>query len=110
MIIPHNEEELLEVQKERENVTPTQEKIEEIFNELPPRARELKTMSGAIKDAIRQYGFENTMYAAKYISSKKITSIRSYFIKTLENGWAEEFMLLEKEKADKAKKKRNSLH
>lgn len=109
MIIPHNEEELLEVQKERENVTPTQEKIEEIFNELPPRARELKTMSGAIKDAIRQYGFENTMYAAKYISSKKITSIRSYFIKTLENGWAEEFMLLEKEKADKAKKKEEQL-
>ena len=109
MIIPHNEEELLEVQKERENVTPTQEKIEEIFNELPPRARELKTMPGAIKDAIRQYGFENTMYAAKYISSKKITSIRSYFIKTLENGWAEEFMLLEKEKADKAKKKEEQL-
>lgn len=100
-VVPRSAEELIEVQKERENVTPTQEKIDAIFNELPPRAKELKTMPGAIKDAIRQYGFENAKYAAKYISSKKITSIRSYFIKTLEKGWAEEFMLAEKEKNKK---------
>ena len=109
IVIPHNEEEMIEVQKERENITPTQEKIDKVFDELPPRARELKTMPGAIKDAIRQYGFENTIYAAKYISSKKITSIRSYFIKTLENNWADEFMALEKEKLAKTKKKEEQL-
>ena len=69
----------------------------------------LRLCLGAIKDAIRQYGFENTIYAAKYISSKKITSIRSYFIKTLENNWADEFMALEKEKLAKTKKKEEQL-
>ena len=39
MIIPHNEEELLEVQKEGERQQPQQEKIEEIFNKFSSESK-----------------------------------------------------------------------
>lgn len=105
-IITESEETLIEVQKERENVTPTENKINEIFEILPPRAKELKTMPGTIKDAIRQYGFEYVKYTAEYLSKNKVTKIRSYFIQALEKGWAEQFMAIEK---DKSKKKKEQL-
>ena len=105
-IITESEETLIEIQKERENVTPTENKINEIFEILPPRAKELKTMPGTIKDAIRQYGFEYVKYTAEYLSKNKVTKIRSYFIQALEKGWAEQFMAIEK---DKSKKKKEQL-
>lgn len=105
-IITESEETLIEIQKERENVTPTENKINEIFEILPPRAKELKTMPGTIKDAIRQYGFEYVKYTAEYLSKNKVTKIRSYFMQALEKGWAEQFMAVEK---DKSKKKKEQL-
>lgn len=105
-IITESQEALKEIQKERENVTPTENKINEIFDALPSRARELKTMPGTIKDAIRQYGFEYVKYTAEYMSKNKVTKIRSYFIQALEKGWAEQFMTIEK---DKSKKKKEQL-
>lgn len=105
-IITESEETLIEIQKERENVTPTENKISEIFEILPSRAKELKTMPGTIKDAIRQYGFEYVKYTAEYLSKNKVTKIRSYFIQALEKGWAEQFMAIEK---DKSKKKKEQL-
>lgn len=105
-IITESEEALIEIQKERENVTPTENKINEIFDLLPPRAKELKTMPGTIKDAIRQYGFEYVKYTAEYLSKNKVTKIRSYFMQALEKGWAEQFMTIEK---DKSKKKKEQL-
>lgn len=105
-IITESEETLIELQKERENVTPTENKINEIFEILPPRAKELKTMPGTIKDAIRQYGFEYVKYTAEYLSKNKVTKIRSYFMQALEKGWAEQFMTIEK---DKSKKKKEQL-
>ncbi len=104
--ITESEETLIELQKERENITPTENKISEIFEILPPRAKELKTMPGTIKDAIRQYGFEYVKYTAEYLSKNKVTKIRSYFIQALEKGWAEQFMAIEK---DKSKKKKEQL-
>lgn len=101
--ITKSEETLKEIQHERENVTPTEEKINLIFDKLPSRARELKTMPGTIKDAIRQYGFEYVKYTAEYLSKNKVTKIRSYFIQALEKGWAENFMTIEKSKSQKKK-------
>lgn len=102
-IISESEEALKEIQHERENITPTEEKINTIFDILPPRAKELKTMSGTIKDAIRQYGFEYVKYTAEYMSKNKVTKIRSYFMQALEKGWAENFMTIEKSKEKKKK-------
>ncbi|WP_300359237.1 replication initiator protein A, partial [Fusobacterium sp.] len=98
-VITESQEALKEIQQEKENITPTDEKINQIFDKLPARAKELKTMPGAIKDAIRQYGFEYVMYTAEYMSKNKVTKIRSYFIQALEKGWAENFMTTEKSKS-----------
>lgn len=100
-IVVESSEALKEVQKEKENITPTENKINEIFDKLPPRARELKTMYGTIKDSIRQYGFEYVKYTAEYMNKNKVTKIRSYFVQALENGWAENFMMIEKNKSKK---------
>ncbi|WP_300392347.1 hypothetical protein [Fusobacterium sp.] len=102
-VITESQEALKEIQQEKENITPTDEKINQIFDKLPARAKELKTMPGAIKDAIRQYGFEYVMYTAEYMSKNKVTKIRSYFIQALEKGWAENFMTTEKSKSQKKK-------
>ncbi len=102
-VITESQEALKEIQQEKENITPTDEKINQIFEKLPARAKELKTMPGAIKDAIRQYGFEYVMYTAEYMSKNKVTKIRSYFIQALEKGWAENFMIIEKNKSQKKK-------
>lgn len=101
IFIPESSETLKEVQREKENITPTESKINEIFDKLPSRARELKTMYGTIKDSIRQYGFEYVKYTAEYMSKNKVTKIRSYFVQALENGWAENFMTIEKNKSNK---------
>ena len=102
-VITESQEALKEIQQEKENITPTDEKINQIFDKLPARAKELKTMPGAIKDAIRQYGFEYVKYTAEYLSKNKVTKIRSYFIQALEKGWAENFMTIEKSKSQKKK-------
>ena len=93
--------ELKELQKEKENVTPTEDKIKRIFELLPPRAKELKTMPKTIKDSIRQYGFEYVKYTAEYLTKNKVTKIRSYFIQALEKGWAENYMIIKKSEIKK---------
>lgn len=89
---------LKELQKEKENITPTESKIELIFDVLPSRAKELKTMHKTIKDSIRQYGFEYVKYTAEYLTKNKVTKIRSYFVQALEKNWAENYMVIEKNK------------
>ncbi|MGL6115061.1 hypothetical protein [Cetobacterium sp. SF1] len=66
-------------------ITPSM--IEEIFNLLPRKARQLSTMSKTIKDSIEKYGIERTKSSAIYTKKQKATKIRSYFLKTLENNW-----------------------
>ncbi|SJZ55743.1 hypothetical protein SAMN02745174_00915 [Cetobacterium ceti] len=88
---------------------PTDEKIELVFKELPIKARELKTLPKAIKDAIRQYGFETVKYVAEYVTKQKVGNIRSYFLQALEKGWAEEYILSRKinNTTDKVKNEKN---
>ncbi|WP_426710916.1 replication initiator protein A [Cetobacterium sp. SF1] len=75
---------------------PTDEKVKLILEIMPGKARELKTLPKAIKDAIRHYGFEYIKLVAQYMSKKNVSNIRSYFLQTLEKGWAEEYILQNK--------------
>ena len=83
---------------------PTNEKLQEILNILPSKAKELKTLPKVIKDGIRQYGFEHLKLVSEYIKVQKVSNIRSYMIQALSKGWAEDFILQKKKNtADKSK-------
>ena len=83
---------------------PTNEKLQEILNILPSKAKELKTLPKVIKDGIRQYGFEHLKLVSEYIKVQKVSNIRSYMIQALSKGWAEDFILQKKKNTtDKSK-------
>lgn len=72
----------------------SKEMIEKIFNILPTTAKKLKSMPKTIVDNIEKYGFEKVMKAAIYLSKQKnLKSPRAYFLKTLENNWAQDIVL-----------------
>lgn len=81
-----------EMREEAKDRVPTEEMLKVIFENLPARAKELKTMPKAIKDSIRKYGFEHIKLVSKYIKKQKVGNIRSYFIQALEKGWADEYI------------------
>lgn len=75
----------------------SKEMIENIFNILPTIAKKLKSMPKTIVDNIEKYGFEKVMKAAIYLSKQKnLKSPRAYFLKALENNWAEDIILQSK--------------
>lgn len=84
---------------------PTNEKLEEILNILPPKARTLKTLPKVIKDGIRQYGFEYLKNVSEYIKSQKVGNIRSYLIQALAKGWADDYIAQKKNTAEMVKLK-----
>ncbi|MCJ8343528.1 MAG: replication initiator protein A [Cetobacterium sp.] len=69
---------------------PTEENIDRILGLLPSKARNLKTMARTIGEAIEKYGYEKVKNAAIYTKEQKADKIRSYFLKTLENNWADD--------------------
>jgi hypothetical protein len=94
LLITHTQEENIEADGVYQNDTnhiPTVEMVEKILNVLPARAQELKTMPKTISDSIREYGFEKVIQVAKYMKSQKVGKVRSYFIKALENNWAQDY-------------------
>ncbi|MGL6114006.1 replication initiator protein A [Cetobacterium sp. SF1] len=109
LLISHTEEEslspLLEVKKELEKNTPTNEMVEIILNKMPMKARELKTIPKLIKDAIKAYGMETVEAVAEYMKLHKVSNIRSYFSQALEKGWADEYILTKKKLKDREEKK-----
>ncbi|WP_297488834.1 hypothetical protein [uncultured Cetobacterium sp.] len=70
-----------------QKVISTSELVEKIFNIMPNKARNLKTMSRSIKEAIDTYGYKKVESVALYMKKKKVEKIRSYFLKALENDW-----------------------
>ncbi|MGL5963027.1 MAG: hypothetical protein ACRCZ2_01305, partial [Fusobacteriaceae bacterium] len=83
----------------------TREMIENISKHLPTIAKKLKSMPKTIADNIEKYGFEKVMKATIYLSKQKnLKSPRAYFLKALENNWAEDIVLqskvLEKENTE----------
>lgn len=71
---------------------PTDEMVKKVLLTLPSKAKELKTLPKAIKDGIRQYGFEYTKSVAEYVKKQNVGNIRSYFIQALTKGWADEYI------------------
>ena len=98
LAISDTEHGLLVVSDEEEHpFEVTKEMIENIFNILPTIAKKLKSMPKTIADNIEKYGIEKVMKAAVYLSRKKnLKSPRAYFLKALENNWAEDIVLQSK--------------
>ncbi|WP_426711216.1 hypothetical protein [Cetobacterium sp. SF1] len=75
----------------------SQEKIEDLYNLLPLNAQKLKSMRKTLLESIEKYGIEKVKRGILYMKSqKKLTNPRAYFLKTLENNWAEDIVLEEK--------------
>ena len=89
--------ELLEPHKEEQL-----NKILEIFGE---KGKGLKTLSHAIKEALKEHDFYYVQYAAEYTMTYSKQSLLKYFKDTLKNSWHEEYM--SKETA-KEKRKQNA--
>ena len=61
-----------------------------------PLKYEKKSMPKIIKDTIESYGYEKVKATAIYMSNqKKVTSPRAYFLKALENNWADDVLIKE---------------
>ncbi|MDX8337446.1 hypothetical protein, partial [Candidatus Cetobacterium colombiensis] len=71
-------------------ITVTQEMIDKILGLMPSKARTLKTMPKTIKDSIIEYGYSKVEAVAIYMKKNKVEKVRAYFIKALENNWAED--------------------
>lgn len=87
---------------------PTNEMLETILSIMPSKAKELKTLPKAIKDGIRQYGFEHVKLVAEYMRKQKVGNIRSYFIQALSKGWANDYIIQEKTNKQTTKKLSNN--
>lgn len=75
----------------------TNDMIFEVLNTMPLKARNLKSMPKTIKDSLEKYGYEKVKAAAVYLDKqKKLTSPRAYFLKVIENGWADELIIKNK--------------
>lgn len=74
----------------------TDEDLYEIWTLLPEKAKKLKSMPKTILEQYEKYGAEKLKKAAIYVRDKNVTSIRSYFLKTLENNWAEDIEIPDK--------------
>lgn len=74
----------------------TNDMIFEILDKMPLKAKNLKSMPKTIKDCIENYSYEKVNAAAIYLSKqKKVTNPRAYFLKTLENNWADDILIQE---------------
>lgn len=72
----------------------TKEMVESIIKTLPKKAKALKSIYKTVESAIEKYGLEKVKGAAIYLSSQKnLTSPRAYFLKILENDWAEDILV-----------------
>ncbi|MGL5049925.1 MAG: hypothetical protein ACRC6A_12895 [Fusobacteriaceae bacterium] len=75
-------------------VSVTNEMIFEILDKMPLKAKNLKSMPKAIKTAIEEHGYHKVKVTALYMAvQKKLTSPRAYFLKALENNWADDILL-----------------
>ncbi|MBC2854257.1 hypothetical protein [Cetobacterium sp. 2G large] len=71
----------------------TNEMIFEVLEKMPSKAKNLKSMPKIIKDTIETYGYEKVKATAIYMSNqKKVTSPKAYFLKALENNWADDIL------------------
>ncbi|MDX8337109.1 hypothetical protein [Candidatus Cetobacterium colombiensis] len=75
----------------------TDDMIFELLSIMPTKAKNLKSMPKTIRDSLEKYGYEKVKAAAMYLAvQKKLTSPRAYFLKILENNWADEIVIKNK--------------
>ncbi|WP_426711464.1 hypothetical protein [Cetobacterium sp. SF1] len=70
----------------------TNDMILSILDILPKKAKSLKTMPRAIKEAIEEYSYAKVKSVALYMKKQKVTNMRAYFQKALKEGWAEDYI------------------
>lgn len=84
------------IEEIKPSIDVTSDMIFEILEEMPVKAKNLKSMPKIIKDTIESYGYEKVKATAIYMSNqKKVTSPRAYFLKALENNWADDILIKE---------------
>lgn len=67
--------------------------INEIIQIMPEKAKKLKSIYKTVKDNLEKYGYEKVKAASVYLAGqKKLTSPRAYFLKILENNWADDII------------------
>lgn len=100
MLVSDMEHEVITNEIENKNITP--EMIDEIFKLMPKEARKLATMPKTIYDALLKFGFKKVKNTANYMASQKnLKSPRAYFLKALENDWAQDIVdIVENKKLD----------
>ena len=98
MLISDMEHEV--IKNENENITP--ELVEEIFNLMPKEAKKLTTMPKTIYESLLKFGLDKVKKTALYMAKQKsLKSPRGYFLKALENDWAEDIIdIVENKKLD----------
>lgn len=84
------------IEEIKPSIAVTNEMIFEVLEKMPSKAKNLKSMPKIIKDTIENYGYEKVKATAIYMSNqKKVTSPRAYFLKALENNWADDILIKE---------------
>lgn len=84
------------IEEIKPEIVVTNDMIFDILDKMPLKAKNLKSMPKTIKDCIENYGYEKVNAAAIYLSKqKKVTNPRAYFLKTLENNWADDILIQE---------------
>lgn len=84
------------IEEIKPEIVVTNDMIFDILNKMPLKAKNLKSMPKTIKDCIKNYSYEKVNAAAIYLSKqKKVTNPRAYFLKTLENNWADDLFIQE---------------
>ncbi|MBC2849978.1 replication initiator protein A [Cetobacterium sp. 8H] len=69
------------------------EMINEIIELMPDKAKKLKSICKTVEKNLEKYGYAKVKAAAIYLSAqKKLTSPRAYFLKILENNWANDLV------------------
>lgn len=91
LAITHTEK---NIEENLETFKVTDEMIAEIFGIMPLKAKNLKSLPKTIRDCIEKYGYNRVKSATYYLKAQKnLTSPRSYFLKTLENGWDKDIVI-----------------
>lgn len=69
------------------------EMIKEIINLMPDKAKKLKSIYKTVENNLEKYGYAKVKAAAIYLAAqKKLNSPRAYFLKILENNWADDLI------------------
>lgn len=76
----------------------------DIFKTFSPIAQRFKTLPNVIREALKKYDYNYVKYTAEYTTINCKASYIKYFKDSLENNWADEFIVKKELKAEKKAK------